>query len=44
MFRPDLPTKTLYAPFLSPVPNYCPVQLILPGLITQILFREEYRS
>ena len=38
------PTKTLYAPLLTPTLASCSAHLILLHSITQIIFGEEYRS
>ena len=40
----SFPTKTLYAPPLSPVRATCPAHLILLDLITWIIFSKKYRS
>jgi len=44
LFPSGLPTNTLYITLLSPKCATCPVQLILPDLITRIIFGGEYRS
>jgi len=44
LFHSGFPNKNLYAPLLSPIRATCPAYFIILGLITQIIFGEEYRS
>ena len=43
-FLSDFPTKTLYAPLLSPIHATYPAYLIFLDSITRINFGEQYRS
>ena len=40
----ELPTKTLYAPLLSPTRATCPAHLSVLVLITRMISGEEYRA
>ena len=44
LFASEFPTKTLYAPLLSPTPDKCPTHLVLFDLIALIVFGVKYSS
>ena len=44
LFPSGFPTKTLHTPFLSPIHATFSDRFILLGVITQIIFGEEYRQ
>ena len=44
VFSSGLPTKILYVHFLSPIRTVCPAHVIIPDLITWLIFGKDYRS